>query len=296
MRVTSTRPEGIRALSLSAAGIEPVSSRASIFSAIVLPDARELVDAALLAPARRPRHAGLADRLRRVAVGDHPVYDGAVELVRLASSSNASAISPLRMPELAYAPPCPDAWLILPTYNEAENIEPLVRAVLPQLASTGLEHTDPDRGRQLARRHRRRSPTGWPRSATRVRVLHRPRKEGLGRAYLAGFEAALAGGAELILEMDADFSHDPADLPRLIAATRRGRPRARLALRAGRRRRRLGRAAALLSRGGSRVRAAAARRAGARPDRRLQVLPPARAGDDRPRAAFTPTATASRSS
>src|ERR671919_3025756 len=52
----------------------------------------------------------------------------------------------------------------------------------------------------------------------RVRVLHRPAKEGLGRAYLAGFEVALDDGAELVLEMDSDFSHDPADLPRLIAA------------------------------------------------------------------------------
>jgi dolichol-phosphate mannosyltransferase len=51
-----------------------------------------------------------------------------------------------------------------------------------------------------------------------VRVLHRPQKQGLGRAYLAGFEIALADGAELVLEMDSDFSHDPADLPRLIAA------------------------------------------------------------------------------
>jgi dolichol-phosphate mannosyltransferase len=52
-----------------------------------------------------------------------------------------------------------------------------------------------------------------------VDVLHRPAKEGLGPAYLAGFAQALAGGAERILEMDADFSHDPADVPRLIAAT-----------------------------------------------------------------------------
>jgi dolichol-phosphate mannosyltransferase len=55
-----------------------------------------------------------------------------------------------------------------------------------------------------------------------VDVLHRPGKQGLGRAYLAGFEEALAGGAELILEMDADFSHDPADLPRLLAAAEEG--------------------------------------------------------------------------
>jgi dolichol-phosphate mannosyltransferase len=111
----------------------------------------------------------------------------------------------------------PGSWLILPTYNEAENIEPLVRAALVQLESTGLEHTvlivddnSPDGTGRIADRVAEESD--------RVRVLHRPRKQGLGRAYLAGFEVALAEGADLILEMDSDFSHDPADLPRLIAA------------------------------------------------------------------------------
>jgi dolichol-phosphate mannosyltransferase len=111
----------------------------------------------------------------------------------------------------------PGAWLILPTFNEADNIEPLVRAALPELASTGLPHTilivDDD------------SPDGTGRIADRlaaelaqVRVLHRARKQGLGRAYLAGFAVALDERADLVLEMDSDFSHDPADLPRLIAA------------------------------------------------------------------------------
>ncbi len=111
----------------------------------------------------------------------------------------------------------PGAWLILPTYNEAENIEPLVRAVLPRLASTEVEHTilvvddsSPDGTGQIAKR--------LADEFEQVRVLHRPHKQGLGRAYLAGFSAALADGAELVLEMDSDFSHDPADLPRLIAA------------------------------------------------------------------------------
>jgi dolichol-phosphate mannosyltransferase len=113
----------------------------------------------------------------------------------------------------------PGAWLILPTYNEAENIEGLVRAALAQLESTGLEHTIlvVDDG----------SPDGTGRIADRlaeelapVRVHHRDRKQGLGRAYLAGFAIALDNGAELVLEMDSDFSHDPADLPRLIAASR----------------------------------------------------------------------------
>jgi dolichol-phosphate mannosyltransferase len=129
------------------------------------------------------------------------------------------------MPPLSHRCACPASlraalprsWLILPTYNEAENIEPLVRAALVQLESTGLEHTvlivddnSPDGTGRIADRVAEESD--------RVRVLHRPRKQGLGRAYLAGFEVALAEGADLILEMDSDFSHDPADLPRLIAA------------------------------------------------------------------------------
>jgi dolichol-phosphate mannosyltransferase len=111
----------------------------------------------------------------------------------------------------------PGAWLILPTYNEAENIEPLVRALLAQLASAGLEHTilvvddsSPDGTGAIADRIAAELP--------QLRVLHRPQKQGLGRAYLAGFGVALADGAELILEMDSDFSHDPEDVPRLIAA------------------------------------------------------------------------------
>jgi dolichol-phosphate mannosyltransferase len=108
-------------------------------------------------------------------------------------------------------------WLILPTYDEADNIEAIVRAALEALAETRMPHTvlvvDDN------------SPDGTGRIAERlaeelagVRVLHRAGKQGLGRAYLAGFAMALENGAELVMEMDADFSHDPADLPRLIAA------------------------------------------------------------------------------
>jgi dolichol-phosphate mannosyltransferase len=108
-------------------------------------------------------------------------------------------------------------WLILPTYNEAENIERIVAAALPQLAATGLEHrilvVDDD------------SPDGTGAIADRlaaelaqVEVLHRASKDGIGPAYLAGFDRALAGGAELVMEMDSDFSHDPGDIPRLVAA------------------------------------------------------------------------------
>ena len=111
----------------------------------------------------------------------------------------------------------PAAWLILPTYNEAENIERIVRAALPQLASAVddphiliVDDGSPDGTGEIADR--------LASELAEVEVLHRTAKEGLGRAYLAGFEHALASGADLLLEMDSDFSHDPADLPRLIAA------------------------------------------------------------------------------
>src|SRR5919107_2417770 len=112
----------------------------------------------------------------------------------------------------------PAAWLILPTYNEAENVERIVRAALPQLSSAVddphilvVDDGSPDGTGQIADRLAAELPA--------VEVLHRTAKEGLGRAYLAGFERALASGADLVMEMDADFSHDPRDLPRLIAAS-----------------------------------------------------------------------------
>jgi dolichol-phosphate mannosyltransferase len=114
------------------------------------------------------------------------------------------------------------AWLILPTYNEAENIEPLVEAALGVLAEAS-----PDGHRILIVDDG--SPDGTGDIADRlagqhsqVQVVHRPEKAGLGRAYLAGFQVALAGGAGYVLEMDSDFSHDPADIARLLAAAREG--------------------------------------------------------------------------
>jgi dolichol-phosphate mannosyltransferase len=111
----------------------------------------------------------------------------------------------------------PAAWLVLPTYNEAENLERIVRAALPELVSAVddphiliVDDGSPDGTGDIADRLAAELPA--------VEVLHRAAKEGLGRAYLAGFERALASGADLVLEMDADFSHDPKDLPRLIAA------------------------------------------------------------------------------
>jgi dolichol-phosphate mannosyltransferase len=108
-----------------------------------------------------------------------------------------------------------NATVCLPTYNERENLERMVRA----LGEVGvrvlvIDDNSPDGTGAIADR--------LAQELDYVAVLHRQRKEGLGPAYLAGFERALAGGAELILEMDCDFSHDPKDVPRLIAAAERG--------------------------------------------------------------------------
>jgi len=109
----------------------------------------------------------------------------------------------------------PKAVLCLPTYNERENLEPMLRA----LGNKGvrvlvIDDNSPDGTGPLA-----------DQLATEldyVDVLHRVRKEGLGPAYLAGFRRALSDGAELVLEMDCDFSHDPNDVPRLLAAVEGG--------------------------------------------------------------------------
>jgi len=109
-------------------------------------------------------------------------------------------------------------WVFLPTYNEAGNLEAIVRATVRQLERIApggwcllvVDDASPDGTGELADRLARELPP--------VEVLHRPGKEGLGKAYLDGFQHALAGGAELVIVMDADFSHDPEYLPTLIAA------------------------------------------------------------------------------
>ena len=111
----------------------------------------------------------------------------------------------------------PRAVVCLPTYNERANIDSLVRELLAQLGPDDrvlvIDDASPDGTGELADR--------LATADARVSVLHRPRKEGLGPAYLAGFRRALAEGAELVLEMDCDFSHAPTDVPRLIDAAAR---------------------------------------------------------------------------
>jgi len=111
----------------------------------------------------------------------------------------------------------PVAWVCVPTYNERETVEALVSAVRGQLDAAGIDgHVliiddgSPDGTGAIA--------DGMAAADPRVHVLHRTAKEGIGPAYCAGFRHAMANGAELILEMDCDFSHNPADVPRLIRA------------------------------------------------------------------------------
>jgi dolichol-phosphate mannosyltransferase len=115
------------------------------------------------------------------------------------------------------------AWVILPTYDERENLETVVTRTRAALAACNppvdgrvliVDDASPDGTGEIADR--------LAREHAGVRVLHRTRKGGLGGAYLAGFDEALKAGADLIIEMDADLSHDPADLPRLIDAAREG--------------------------------------------------------------------------
>jgi dolichol-phosphate mannosyltransferase len=103
-------------------------------------------------------------------------------------------------------------WLVIPTYNEAENVEPLVRALAGSHRVLIVDDSSPDGTGEIADR--------LAGELDSVEVLHRTEKDGLGRAYAAGFEHALANGAELVIQMDADFSHDPAYLPALIDAAR----------------------------------------------------------------------------
>jgi dolichol-phosphate mannosyltransferase len=108
-------------------------------------------------------------------------------------------------------------WLIIPTYNERANLEGVVRS-----AAAELERTVPEAFRILVVDDN--SPDGTGAMADMlaaeldtVEVLHRPAKAGLGQAYRAGFARALDAGASMVIEMDADFSHDPRYLPRLLA-------------------------------------------------------------------------------
>jgi dolichol-phosphate mannosyltransferase len=108
-------------------------------------------------------------------------------------------------------------WVVIPTYNEAENLEAIVTAVRDALPAEHrfliVDDSSPDGTGEIADR--------LAAEGGDLEVLHRSEKEGLGPAYLAGFKRALEGGAERIVQMDADFSHDPADVRRLLETQER---------------------------------------------------------------------------
>jgi dolichol-phosphate mannosyltransferase len=159
----------------------------------------------------------LSDALDRAAHPRVPL----VRRVRAIESVHvdlAAARAALGWPGHGGGPHVPGSvWVCLPTYNEAVQVEAVVDAVLGALASASIDATvlviddaSPDGTGAIADR--------LAAADDRVRVLHRPRKDGIGPAYRAGFRTALAGGADLVVEMDCDFSHDPARLPALLAA------------------------------------------------------------------------------
>ena len=104
------------------------------------------------------------------------------------------------------------AWVVLPTYEEAENLPGICFAILAALPGATLlvvDDNSPDGTGRIA--------DNLAKSEPRIRVRHRPGKAGIGRAYLDGFQVALEAGATAVCQMDADWSHDPMMLPRLIA-------------------------------------------------------------------------------
>jgi dolichol-phosphate mannosyltransferase len=134
--------------------------------------------------------------------------------VRRPQARSAAAASPSReSADDGTGPPRPGAgvWVVLPTYNEADNVRSIGAAILDTLPGAMLLVVDdgsPDGTGAIADEMAAADP--------RVRVRHRRAKEGLGRAYLDGFGVAIAGGAEIVVQMDADWSHDPAALPALV--------------------------------------------------------------------------------
>ena len=109
-------------------------------------------------------------------------------------------------------------WVVLPTYQESENLPGIAAAILASLPAATLlvvDDNSPDGTGEIADAMAADDP--------RVKVRHRPGKQGLGRAYLDGFRVALDGGARTIVQMDADWSHDPASLPALVAPISEGR-------------------------------------------------------------------------
>ena len=112
--------------------------------------------------------------------------------------------------------------VVIPTYNEAENLPALVEALyaldLPDLRVLVVDDSSPDGTGRIAEELGERLRRG---EEPFVRVLHRPQKQGLGRAYVAGMTRALDDGADYVVQMDADFSHEPTEIPKMLEAIER---------------------------------------------------------------------------
>jgi dolichol-phosphate mannosyltransferase len=163
-----------------------------------------------------------------VIVADFAAAEAAVRggvdssrLVVLAGQDEAAAVAAAKQGLAQGRGPLPSRphkapWrtlVVLPTYNEKDNLEPMLQAILAYLETDILVVDDgsPDGTGAIADRIAAQNP--------RVQVLHRTGKQGLGTAYLAGFAQAFVQGYERVCEMDADFSHAPWDLPRLVMAS-----------------------------------------------------------------------------
>ena len=226
-RTISTRLSGTRPRSFSSAAIVPVSRSSPTFVAIVSPMSSSSVSRPCSdsAPDRLGR---LAEALRGPAVGEHAVDDGAVQLVEVAEQ--VEEIGDLGVAQGHGRIVAAAAWrpftarmgavtasarflVCVPTYDERENLERMVDAldgVREPDGATGdvlvIDDSSPDGTGELADELAATRP--W------LHVLHRPPKQGLGRAYLDGFRWALARDYDYVLEMDCDFSHDPPPSPR----------------------------------------------------------------------------------
>ena len=165
----------------------------------------------------QPRHFGIAIRARRETYPSTRGFRRAPRFAPLIDLFLDSVYNPLAM-ELENTPPppstAPRVIVVIPTYNEAENIRAMVAELLSlavnNLSILIVDDDSPDGTGEIAEQLRMRY-------RERVQVLHRPAKRGLGRAYVAGFQQALAAGADCIVQMDADFSHSPAYIPGFLS-------------------------------------------------------------------------------
>ena len=201
--------------------ISPSSTTSTIFASIVLPIPGSSFACPSSASSRDRSAASRGSALGRAAVGDD-----AERLAPRGSRAGRRAGRAGRRARRSAGSVAAIAAMIRRCPMRADRLPPdLQRAREPRADGAGARRRARHRARPRARDRRRlartgpaRSPTGSPPSSPWVDVLHRAAKEGIGPAYLAGFRRALADGAELVLEMDCDFSHDPRDVPRLIAA------------------------------------------------------------------------------